>query len=147
MKALSVVLCVALFFAGVPLIKAQEQPAVAPPVTEQPVIPPDIAKELGNLGMAPLISLGLDFIFAVVNGVIAFVMVVLGALWAKGLGSFLSLLMAWIWVFQSIFFLNILTYIKGLSHLALFVGRYIPCIACIPNLYNAAKVTLQIIGI
>ncbi|MDY6985237.1 MAG: hypothetical protein SVE93_02375 [Candidatus Thermoplasmatota archaeon] len=145
MKALSVVLCVALFFAGVPLIKAQEQPAVAPPVTEQPVIPPDIAKELGNLGMAPLISLGLDFIFAVVNGVIAFVMVVLGALWAKGLGSFLSLLMAWIWVFQSI--VPILTYIKGLSHLALCVGRYTPVFACVPNLYNAVKVTLQIIGI
>lgn len=64
MKGLAVVLCIALFFACMPLVKAQEQPATGQPAIEQPGIHMDIAEALSALGMAPLISLGLDFIFA-----------------------------------------------------------------------------------
>lgn len=145
MKGLSVVLCIALLFAGVPLVKAQEQPAAAQPAAEPPVIPPDIAEELGGLGMAPLISLGFDFIFALVNGVIASIMAAIGALWARGLGSLFSVCMAWCNAICGFF--PIMTYVGACTSAILFVMRYIPCVAYIPNCWNAIKVTAQTLGI
>jgi phage-related protein len=146
MKCISVALAIALFLAVcVPAVLAQDQPAAEQPVVEPPIIPPDIAQALSGNGVQPVISLGFDILFAFVNGVIALVMVVIGALWSRGLGSFMSLLMAWIWVIQSM--LPVLTYAKGIWHVFSFILRYIPFLACIPYCWNAIKVTLQFFGI
>jgi len=148
MKCISVALAIALFLAVcVPAVLAQDQPAAEQPVVEPPIIPPDIAQALSGNGVQPVISLALDILFAFVNGVIALVMVVIGALWSRGLGSLMSPVMAWIWVIQSVFLLNCLTYAKGSWHVFSFILRYIPIIAFIPNCWNAIKVTLQFFGI
>ena len=152
MKCISVALAIALFLAVcVPAVLAQNQPAAQQPVVEQPIIPPDIAQALSGTGIQPVISLALDLmfavIFAVVNGFVAFVMAVIGALWSRGLGSLMSLVMAWFGVCQSVFLLNALTYMKGFWHVLSFILRYIPVAACIPYCWNAVKVTLQFFGI
>ena len=155
MKCISVSLAIALFLAVcVPAVLAQEQPAAEQPAVEPPIIPPDIEEALSSTGIQPVISIALDLMFALVNGVFDLMFAVVNgvfalilALWARGLGSFISLVMAWCWVCQSVFLCNTLTYIKGSWHLCSGVMRCIPCVACIPNLWNAIKVTLQTLGI
>jgi hypothetical protein len=142
MKCISVSLAIALFLAVcVPAVLAQEQPATEQPAVEPPIIPPDIEEALSGTGIQPVISLALDLMFAVVNGAIALIL----ALWSRGCGSLVGLVMAWVWVCQSVF--PMFTWIKGSWHLCSGVMRYIPCFACIPNGWNAIKVTLQILGI
>lgn len=144
MKCISVSLAIALFLAVcVPAVLAQDQPATEQPAVEPPIIPPDIEEALSGTGIQPVISLALDLMFALVNGAFALIL----ALWSRGFGSFISLWMAWFWVFQSVFLLNALTWVKGFWHVTSCVWRYIPIAACIPNLWNAIKVTLQFFGV
>lgn len=163
MKCTSILLGIALFaLVAMPSVQAQ----VETPAEEPPVIPPDIAEALGGEGgLQSVVSFGLDILFVVVNGIIAFVLDVLfilvdiifallngiiAAMLAVVLAcwyseSLLGLVLAWCNAICGIF--PILTWVGGYTSAVCCIMRYIPCCAYGPNCWNAFKVTGQILGI
>ena len=168
MKYVSIAVAIALFM--VPMALAQDLPI------EQPIVPPDIADAITGVGSGPVISIifdildtGIALIVDLIDTIVAIIVALIvdlidtivaiffdiidtivatigSVFWAKGgVGWLFSIIMAWFWVLQSLF--PMFTWIKGSWHFFSGGMRYIPGLACIPNFWNAIKVTLQICAI
>jgi hypothetical protein len=129
--------CALLLVSFVPLVRAQEEQ----PAEQPPIIPPELAEGISEMGMGPIISFVLAagaFILALIVDVIDTVIA-----WIFFQHPLLGVIFAIISIFPVIGLLG--TWMKGFGHVALCFVRYLPLLRYIVVLWDLLKFVVGVI--
>ena len=137
--------CVLLLVSFVPLVTAQEEQ----PMEQPPIIPPEAAEGISEIGMGPVISLVLDAIDTiialgadVIDTLIAFVLDVIDTIFAFAYTTF-SIYSIWDPILGFIGIIPIVgflaTWFKGIARVLLCISRYILFVGWFLRLWDFIK--------